>query len=390
MTNEHSNCKYPVKKLLSATGFVAVLLAGFGELAIASDSPAIDGMHADFQNLDKCISDLELTVFGAANEGQPSLIRLEALEQKEFGSVQSGSLYGRLADLQERIRQQNKVDLKSATLQPQKAKVDGGTSANRASGQSIPKRVLKAEVNDDQLLEYGIEIGSKQNQAGRAEHFVKKVLQGSRAERYGIISGDIVLAMQTSPTAMRITIEREGKIYSADLSHERESESHAQVALQSGQRSNQQNVTRPALSPLGHFAGTIWEQKDINHKGPYNWVHVATTEINAPVTTEFQMSANGQLVGSYYLQAYQPGTPYGGTLDNAQILSERQLFMQWHDKNGTGFFLCEFSPDFNSFQGWWSPDPSRMPLQDANLSAPQTPDQLKLYGLRHYGARVRQ
>jgi hypothetical protein len=378
------------KRLLSATGFVAIFLTGFGEISIASDSPAIDGMHADFQNLDKCISDLELAVFGAANEGQPSLVRLEALEQKEFGSVQSGSLYARLADLQERIRQKSTLDAKSPTLQAQKAKVDGGSSANSASGQSIPKRVLKAEVNDDQLLEYGIEIGSKQNQAGHAEHFVKKVLQGSRAERYGIIAGDIILAMQTSQTAMRITIEREGKVYSADLAHERESESHAQATLQNRQRSNQQSVTHPALSPLGHFAGTIWEQKDINHKGPYNWVHVATTEINAPVTTEFQMSANGQLTGSYYLQAYQPATPYGGTLDNAQILSERQLFMQWHDKNGTGFFLCEFSPDFNSFQGWWSPDPSGLPLQDASLSTTPTPDQLKLYGLRHDGARVKQ
>ena len=400
---KHGNAKEVT--LSSLLVLILIYVIAFGEMAVAKDVPAYDGMQSNLQNLDERISKLEQSIFGVGSEQRPTLVRLEALEMRVFDKVQAGTLMMRLANLEARVGQMGKFGDASAPAKAQTAEVSGSGSGVNAGTKSVPKRVLKAEVAEGQILEYGIELGERRTDESHVVHFVKNVLRGSRAEQSGILAGDIVRDVRTNQSATLITIERGGKLYCADLSRNRQLASattpdrsrseilKAGSTLKSSQAgaylNDHQSAIAPTLSPIGRFVGHLRQMKGMVREFPYSVYDMLAGEDGAEVTTEFHPSPEGLLTGTYSVKLGPPYESFSGTIDNVQLLAAGQLFCQWNDKNGTGYIVFEFNSDFSSFQGFWSPDVSSYSRKFGSPSPIQypTPDQVKLYGFTHDGVR---
>ena len=70
--------------------------------------------------------------------------------------------------------------------------------------------------------------------------------------------------------------------------------------------------------------------------------------------TTFVAGPGGALLGTYWLAPAAPGLPRDhGQLRNCQVMAERQVRCNWHDRFGAGVFEARFSPDFARFDGQW-------------------------------------
>lgn len=72
-----------------------------------------------------------------------------------------------------------------------------------------------------------------------------------------------------------------------------------------------------------------------------------------PMTTTFSLGKNGRLLG-HYLVEDEAGL-MEGTMSNARLEGPYRFSMEWTDKYGEGYLEIRFSPDFSSFEGFWSP-----------------------------------
>ncbi len=377
------------RHLLSLT---LALASVAGANAVASDLPVSEApILGSLQTLDVTIGKLERKVCGTTNNDQPSAVRMEALEKKVFGVIQSGSLVDRLSNLQEKIEKLGKDEKTSSEFKTEMPGADDNRSADAKATTSGSKHTLKGTVYQAELLDCGIEAREEQIDASHTHHVVKNVRRGSRAERWGIIPGDIVLSVQTSQSSTNITIERGSKIYSADLSRERELDAQAPAKIPqtaASQSGAQSAKARPQLSPVGRFVGILRQRKDQIREFPYNMCKI--TNDNSEITTEFQVTADGLLTGSYSQNLAPPWGFESGILDDARPLADRQFSFQWHDKHGNGWLIITFSPDFNSFHGDWSPDIALL-RQSFGIQSNEAPtlEQIELYGLIHDGTRVK-
>ena len=340
------------KKLL----LLLLVICFRSEFAAASNiEPA--HIESNLSTLDDTIAKLEQNVFGAISHGKPSVDRLETLETKVFGSVQSGSLANRITSLQERASQP--------------------AISTKTSSVPTPKHILKGEVDSAELAQFGIELGQRKKDASHTETFVKGISRGSSAERWGILFGDTVLAVQTNQAKTSIEIERGGKVYTAELSKERapETSSNNAAKLQMGASKNMQP------SPVGEFAGHIKQIKNRVREGQYGLLTVY--DDGGDIATEFHVSSEGLLVGSFSQYSGK------GTMDNAVFLSATEIEFDTHDWTGDlsrSYYI--FSPDFSSFMCFWAPITVHlrhglMPL----LNPSPTPEEIKKIGFTEDGIR---
>jgi hypothetical protein len=214
-------------------------------------------------------------------------------------------------------------------------KVDNSPSAGGVASKPTGKRTLKGSVYEEELYECGIEVTEKMKAAGAPQHIVEKVLTGSKAEKWGILPGDIILSLQTKSSSINVTIERAGKIYAADLARDRQTESEPiqqePAVTTAVPAPAMQKVRRPHEEMVGHFVGALSGGGDI--------------------TTEIEMAPAGNLYGSYH-QILADG-PYTGKLDKAVLGSDRKVTFVWSDVFGSGTCTVTFSPDYSSFDGVW-------------------------------------
>lgn len=69
------------------------------------------------------------------------------------------------------------------------------------------------------------------------------------------------------------------------------------------------------------------------------------------VTTTFTLLSGGRLRGEYRLE--NVSDPLRGFMTGALPMGGRQVSFEWQDRDGEGFAVLEFAPDYSNFSGGW-------------------------------------
>ena len=108
-------------------------------------------------------------------------------------------------------------------------------------------------------------------------------------------------------------------------------------------------------TPLALADSTGWVQQV---PGAYSG-QVSGGNYSAPIITEFILTTDGDLFGSYAILE-NAGTAEAdlalGVLTNCQANVDYQLSCTWHDRYGSGTLNLGFTEDLATFDGQWNAD----------------------------------